>query len=273
MVPLSMHPNESMVISLDFRPALRSDNYPLDMGMLPRRYRSQLVAVQRFARHVDDLGLIAREDRVALLEAVAAEVRSFYAGRGTSDPIVEGLRPLREGSGVPIELLLDLVDAQLADHSGIRFDTFTDLLEHCRFVASPFGEILLHIFHGATSVRIALAERVWTALRLLQQLENLPADYTNDRVYVPQADLRRFNVAEEELEAPSDTVEMRALVAFEVGRALSWLDAGAVLVSTLQGWARLTFSAYVIGGRAAARRLLEDSSAMMGAQAVQPATL
>jgi hypothetical protein len=40
-------------------------------------------------------------------------------------------------------------------------------------------------------------------------------------------------------------------VAFQTERAAAWLETGAPLVSTLRGWARLSVSAYVAGGRAA----------------------
>jgi hypothetical protein len=41
----------------------------------------------------------------------------------------------------------------------------------------------------------------------------------------------------------------------KTGPAAAWLGAGAPLVSTLRGWARLAVSGYVAGGRAAATRL------------------
>jgi phytoene/squalene synthetase len=58
-------------------------------------------------------------------------------------------------------------------------------------------------------------------------------------------------VAEIDLGAPRATAALRSLMAFETERARSLLDAGAPLIGTLRGFARLAVSGYVAGGRAA----------------------
>lgn len=235
--------------------ALAGENFPVALRVLPAATRGHLLATYRFARYVDDLGDEATGDRVALLEAVAEAVRRLYAGGPARDDVVEGMRLLVREKDIPLHCLMRLVEANLSDQHVTRYQTFTDLLDYCRLSANPVGEIVLHVFDVATPDRIVLSDRICTALQLIEHWQDLREDHAAGRVYLPKEDLRRFGVEDDELGAPSASPALRRLVAFETERALAWLGAGAPLVSTLHGWARLAVSGYVAGGRAAAREL------------------
>lgn len=239
----------------DVREAMRGENFPVALAVLPRQIRSDLTAAYGFARYVDDLGDEAPGDRAAQLERVAEEVRALYTGRMPHDPVVAALRPAVDRRNIPIEPWLRLIEANLVDQRITRYESFDELVDYCRLSATPVGEIVLHIFDRATGPRIAFSDRICIALQLFEHWQDVREDYAAGRVYVPQADLRRFKVAEPLLAGPTATDELRALIAFETDRALAWLDAGAVLVSTLRGWPRLAISGYIAGGRAAARAL------------------
>jgi squalene synthase HpnC len=231
------------------------ENFPVALRVLPAVLRAQLEATYRFARHVDDLGDEAPGDRVAQLQAVAEDVRTLYAGGSPRDAAVAGMRVVTESTAVSQECLLRLVEANLRDQETVHYQTFEELLDYCRLSANPVGEIVLHVFGCATPERVALSDRVCTALQLLEHWKDVGEDYRAGRVYLPKVDLQRFRVGESDLGAPSAGPALRALVAFETERAAAWLGAGAPLVSTLHGWARLAVSGYVAGGRAAAARL------------------
>lgn len=235
--------------------AMRGENFPVALAVLPRTPRHDLIAAYHFARYVDQLGDAAPGDRVRQLEGVAAAVRALYAGRRPADPVVETLRPLVERTGLPAAPWLRLVDANLVDQRVTRYETFDDLVGYCRLSANPVGEIVLHIFGRATPARVQLSDRICTALQLLEHVQDVAEDFEAGRVYMPQSDLRRFKVAESLLGGPTAPSEVRSLLGYETDRASAWLGAGAPLVSTLRGWARLAVSGYIAGGRAAARNL------------------
>lgn len=237
------------------RAAMRGENFPVALGVLPARLRSSLVAAYRYARYVDDLGDEAPGDRASALREVAAQVRSLYAGAGTTDAVVAGLQQFVADTPVPPDAWLRLIEANIVDQSVLRYESFESLLGYCRLSAAPVGEIVLHLFDRATPERIALSDRICTALQLLEHWQDVSEDYAAGRVYLPQEDLRYFGVPESDLGAAMASRPLRALIAFETDRALAWLDAGAPLVSTLHGWSRLAVAGYVAGGRAAARLL------------------
>ena len=237
------------------RAAMRGENFPVAPRVLPAGLRVGLVAAYRYARYVDDLGDEAPGDRMTLLDDVDEQVRSLYAGDGTSDPVVAGLAPFVSRLPVPIDPWLRLIEANRVDQTVVRYESFEALLGYCRLSADPVGEIVLHLFRSATEERLVLSSRICSALQLLEHWQDVVEDHTAGRVYLPQEDLRYFGVPESDLGAPSASPQLRALLAFETDRALAWLDAGAPLVSTLHGWSRIAVAGYVAGGRAAAHLL------------------
>jgi phytoene/squalene synthetase len=110
-----------------------------------------------------------------------------------------------------------------------------------------------------TVVPVAEAEEPAAALGVAFQLTNFLRDVGEDldrgRIYLPGEDLERFGVTEADLAAPASSPAVRRLLAFETARARALLVAGAPIIGTLRGWARLAVAGYVAGGLAAADAL------------------
>lgn len=231
------------------------ENFPVAMRVLPQQVRADLLATYRYARHVDDVGDESCGDRSVALKAIAVDVARMYDGEPAETAQVEGLRALVRRQRIPVAPWLALVEANLVDQRLTRYQTFDDLLDYCALSANPVGRLVLHVFGQATPDRIALSDRICTALQLVEHWQDLREDYLRDRVYLPQEDLRRFGVPESALGDEHAEPALASLVGYETDRALAWLNSGAVLVSTLHGWARVAVSGYVNGGRAAAAGL------------------
>ena len=237
----------------------RGENFPVALRVLPSRVRDDLQSLYRYARHVDDLGdegSANTADRLRTLDRFAADVRALYDGSRTpDDPIVAAMASMVARRRIPADPLLRLVEANRQDQLVGRYATFDSLVDYCKLSANPVGELVLYVFGRATPDRITLSDRICTALQLVEHWQDVAEDHRRDRIYLPAEDLRRFGVAEEDLAGPEATEEVRALIAFETERAEAWLDAGAPLITSLSGWARLAISGYVAGGRAACTAL------------------
>ncbi len=233
--------------------AVHGENFVVAPPFLPGALRHDLLALYGFARFVDGLG----EDRdtgTEQLDAVDRDLQRLAHGEQPELAALVQLAPTLHRRHVPLEPLARLVAANRQDLAVRRYDTFEDLLAYCRLSADPVGEIVLHLVGRADADRVALSNRICTALQLLEHWQDVAEDHRAGRVYLPQDDLRRFGVRDADLAGPG-TAQLRALLAFETDRARAWLDAGAPLVSTLHGWARLAVAGYVAGGRAAAAAL------------------
>ncbi|SCF07784.1 squalene synthase HpnC [Micromonospora viridifaciens] len=229
------------------------ENFPVALRVLPGRYRRHLLAVYAYARQIDDIGdepLPGTTDRVAALDAIEAELRSVYAGREVSHPVVRGLAPTVAECRLPLDALVRLIEANRVDQRVTRYATFDQLVGYCNLSANPVGELVLHVFGQVDEARIALSDRICTALQLVEHLQDVAEDHRRGRVYLPAEDLDRFDVTEDDLARPSASRQLRELIEYEAERARAWLDAGAPLVAALHGWARLAVSGYLAGGRA-----------------------
>jgi len=232
------------------------ENFPVALRLLPARHRRHLMAVYAYARTVDDIGDRAPPaERAGLLAEVEADVGRLYAGTEPRLAAVRGLSATVAECGIPAAPLVDLISANRQDQQVSRYETFDDLAGYCRLSANPVGRIVLHVFGCFTAERAGLSDLICTGLQLAEHWQDVAEDYRSGRVYLPQEDLRRHRCTERDLAAARAPAGLRELMAFEVARAGSLLDAGAPLVGGLHGWARTAVAGYLAGGRAALRAI------------------
>jgi squalene synthase HpnC len=228
-----------------------TENFSVAPLLLGRDTRSHLRAIYGFARLVDELGDEADGDRLALLDRFEADLDRAFDGT-PEHPILVRLAPTIRRLRLPRAPFVRLIDANRRDQHVVRYERYDELLAYCDLSANPVGELVLHVFGAATADRIALSDRVCTALQILEHMQDVAEDHRRGRIYLPAEDLARFGVEVHELAAPDASPELRALIAFEVGRARALLDEGGALVGRLRGMARLAVAGYVGGGRATA---------------------
>ena len=244
------------------------ENFPVALKILPASRRRHLMAVYRFARTTDDIGDRAPPDqRPALLDGLEADLHRLYArlgpegkgdnqGRGGdgAEPrslVVRGLGPAVAECAIPMQPFLDLIEANRQDQVVSRYPAFDDLLGYCRLSANPVGRIVLCIFGGFTQARAEQSDSVCTGLQLAEHWQDVAEDLRAGRIYLPGEDLDAYGCTEQDLAQASASPKVRELMAFETRRARELLDAGAPLIGTLRGAARLAVAGYVAGGRAA----------------------
>jgi squalene synthase HpnC len=246
------------------------ENFPVALRLLPARRREHLMAVYGFARTVDDIGDEAPPaQRPHLLDELEADLRRLYArygataagsggGSGPGDDgeeprsrVVRALAPTVADCAIPMQPFLDLILANRQDQVVSRYPTFPDLLGYCRLSANPVGRIVLYVFDSFTPGRAELSDSVCTALQLAEHWQDVAEDLRAGRIYVPRADMETYGCTEQDLAQASASPSVRALMAFETGRAQTLLDAGAPLIGMLRGAARVAVAGYVAGGRAA----------------------
>jgi squalene synthase HpnC len=229
----------------------RAENFPVALRVLPRRHRTHLAAVYDVARVIDDLGDDAPGDRVALLEAFAADLATIWEGGVPQAPVLQSLAGTVRGCDLPREPFDRLVQANIMDQRVTRYPTLSDLLGYCRLSADPVGRIVLGVFGAGTPRRVEWSDRICTALQLIEHWQDVAEDRRAGRIYLPGEDLAAFGVRPGDLDAPAAGVPLRRLIAFEAERASVLLNSGTPLLRQLRGWARLAVSGYVAGGGAA----------------------
>jgi squalene synthase HpnC len=231
------------------------ENFPVALRLLPGRYRRHLMAVYVFARTVDDAGDRAPvADRSRLLAELEDDVRALYARGGAAEPAsaaVRGLTSTVQQCSIPMQPFIDLIEANRQDQVVSRYRTFDELRGYCRLSADPVGRIVLHVFGSFTPARAELSDSICTGLQLAEHWQDVAEDLRAGRIYLPAADMSSYGCAEPDLAREHASLPVRRLMAFEVSRARSLIDAGAPLIGMLRGAARAAGAGYVAGGRAA----------------------
>jgi 15-cis-phytoene synthase len=251
-------------------------NFFYGIRLLPGERRRAMSAVYAFARRVDDIGdgTLERSEKLTRLDQQARALESIVIerdGAGHVDPVLLALADARRRFALPVDALSELVEGVRMDVTGVRYESFEDLLVYCRRVAGGIGRLCLAIFglraHGQARAdpdhAERLADELGVALQLTNILRDLREDADNGRVYLPAEDLRRFGLLDDAADgvpahpddqspdaaralsalgrslelAPeggfSDAARLAALVRFECERAAQWFDRGIVLTQTL----------------------------------------
>jgi squalene synthase HpnC len=227
------------------------ENFSVASLLVGRETRRRLMAIYGYARLVDEIGDSSGGDRLANLDAFEADLARIFAGGRPEHPVLRELQPTVRALELPAGPFERLIEANRRDQRQAVYETFDDLVAYCDLSANPVGELVLHVFGAATPDRIALSDRVCTALQLAEHWQDVAEDHAAGRIYLPAEDLDRFGVSVEELGSRVTSPQLRSLLEFEVDRARRLLDEGAPLVGRLHGRARLAVAGYVGGGRAA----------------------
>jgi squalene synthase HpnC len=233
------------------------ENFPVALRLLPTHRRTYLMAVYGFARTTDDIGDRAPlEQRSGLLDELEADLRRLYASQGGDGPgartrVVRALGSAVADCRIPMQPFLDLIQANRQDQVITRYQTFADLLDYCRLSANPVGRIVLHVFGCFSEQQAELSDSICTALQLAEHWQDVAEDLRAGRIYLPAQDMEEFGCTEQDLSQASAPPQVRALIAAETRRATVMLEAGAPLIGTLHGAARVAVAGYVAGGRAA----------------------
>ena len=204
----------------------RDTNFYYSFLVLSPEKRRAIVAVWDFCRAVDDA--VDDPGRGVSLDSVAFNVSRWKSeldccfGRAT--PATEQarkLKPVIAHFDLPRQPFDDLLKGVEMDVTQQRYKTFNDLHEYCLRVASTVGLICVEIFGYRNEAVKDYAVVLGVALQLTNIIRDVSTDFRNGRIYLPQEDLERFNVAEADFKNGTSR-QMEALLAFQCERARSF---------------------------------------------------
>lgn len=208
------------------------ENFPVASRLLPKALRPHVCAVYAFARAADDFADEAayegeRLDRLSEWERML----NTCVENAATHPVFIALGDTLRRCDLPVYLLRDLLNAFRQDVTVTRYHTLDDLLNYCRCSANPIGRIVLHLFDLRDPALGRLSDCICTALQLTNFWQDVAVDLRKGRIYLPQADLERFGVAEDDLRAGRVTPAFAQLLRFQISRTRSLFYQGLPLVS------------------------------------------
>jgi hydroxysqualene synthase len=190
----------------------RSDeNFPVGSWLIRRDLRPHVHTFYRFAREADDVAdnpALAADDKVRRLDRMGAVLDG---APGTDAPAARAMRASLAETGVTAQHCHDVLTAFRLDATKLRYRDWDDLMEYCRYSASPVGRQLLDL-HGEGRQSWPPSDALCSALQVLNHLQDCGADYRAlDRVYLPEYDLALCGARVEELAASRASPALRAV--------------------------------------------------------------
>jgi len=161
------------------------ENFPVGSLLIRPDLRPAIHCFYRFARAADDIAdnpRLSADDKVQRLDLMA----DIISGRATegSDAATLMRADLLRTDLDPIHCL-DLLRAFRLDAAKLRYANWSELMEYCRYSASPVGRHVLDL-HGESRDSWPSNDALCSALQVINHLQDCSLDYKNlDRVYVP----------------------------------------------------------------------------------------
>ncbi len=227
------------------------ENFPVASLLLPSELRRPVALIYRFAREADDFadeGDAPDAQRLSQLDAFQAELHRIESGSPPGIAWFAALGEVIRTHRLPIPLFSDLLSAFSQDVTKKRYADFSEVLDYCRRSANPVGRLLLVLYGAATDRNNAYSDAVCSSLQLINFLQDVAIDYRKGRIYLPQDELARFGITENQIAAGDTGGRWREFMAFQIARARNLLYTGLPLGRVLRGRIGLEMRMIIAGG-------------------------
>jgi squalene synthase HpnC len=176
----------------------RDENFPVASWIIHPRHRALILAFYNFVRTADDIAdhaTLSESDKLALLDLMEAEL----LGRGDSQAEPVALRRALAERSMPPRHALDVLIAFRMDVTKLRYETWDEVIDYCRYSAMPVGRFMLDV-HGESTSTWAASDALCAALQINNHLQDCGEDFRNlNRVYLPRDALAAAGALVEQL--------------------------------------------------------------------------
>lgn len=187
---------------------------------LPGEQRRAITALYAFCREVDDVVDEHLDEQVARTRLAwwREEIARLFAG-GPQHPVSKALGKAIEDFNLPQEYFLEIIDGMEMDLDYSTYKNFRDLTLYCHRVASTVGIMAAEIFGYQDRRTLKYAHHLGMAFQLTNILRDVREDSLRGRIYLPQDELGRFELSNEDLMSFRTDDRIRGLFEFQAQRA------------------------------------------------------
>lgn len=212
---------------------------------LPKSKRRAVYPIYAFCRHVDDeIDEIGDGDESAAVRAVEKWKRQLeevfenkiQKTNGANEDrkpktknqnlVFTAWKDLLENYKIPPNLPLELMQGVLMDTQIKRYETFDELYIYCYRVASTVGLMSSEILGYSDVIALRYAEAMGVAMQLTNILRDVKEDAAMNRIYLPQEDLRKFDISERQIFSGEINENFVEMMKFQIARARDFYQTG-----------------------------------------------
>lgn len=217
------------------------ENFPVGSLLVPKARRKHVYSIYAFARTADDFadegydsGEWTEARRLAALTDWEHKLDESFAGRA-EHPVFVALAATAAELKLPVQLFKDLLSAFKQDVIKRRYADFAEVLDYCTRSANPVGRLILLLFDYRDERLHQLSDHICTALQLANFWQDVAVDIKKDRIYLPQEEMTRFGVTEEDLRNRRFSAAYADLLRFQVERTREIFALGQTLPAQVRG--------------------------------------
>ncbi|HEX7570585.1 MAG TPA: presqualene diphosphate synthase HpnD [Verrucomicrobiae bacterium] len=199
-----------------------ASNLALAFILLPREKRDAMSALYAFCRAVDDVAdedSVPPEKRREQLAAWRADIRRACENQKPEFILNQEFAPVIQRFKLSFALFDELIQGCEMDLDTLRYENYDQLELYCYRVASAVGLLSIEIFGYKNPACHDYAVYLGQALQLTNILRDVKNDAARGRIYLPQSELKKFNVSEADILASKYSENYFALAASVAGRA------------------------------------------------------
>jgi hydroxysqualene synthase len=163
----------------------KDENFPVASWLIRREHRAPILAFYRFARAADDVAdhpTAPPDEKLRRLD----EMERTLLGELDSAPEAHALRLVLKDRGLSEQHAMLLLEAFRRDVTKLRYASWGELMDYCRYSAMPVGRFVLDV-HGEARTTWPASDALCAALQVINHLQDCGKDYCElNRVYIPQ---------------------------------------------------------------------------------------
>ena len=187
---------------------------------LPAEKRRAIMALYAFCREVGDIADEVQDTSVARFKLAwwRTEIANVFAGN-PQHPIGKALLPAVWQLDLNADRFNEIIDGMEMDLSYHRYPDFKTLELYCYRVAAVVGQLSAIIFGHTDNKTLRYAHDLGMAFQLTNIIRNVGEDARRNRIYLPQDELRRFDVSVADVLNGVQSDNFRELMTFQAERA------------------------------------------------------
>jgi phytoene synthase len=199
-----------------------ASNLALAFVLLPKAKRDAMSVLYAFCREVDD---VADDESVPVgqrreqLAAWRADIQRACSNETPQFAVSQEFQPLIREYRLPFALFDELIKGCEMDLDTKRYENYEQLELYCYRVASVVGLLSIEIFGYKNPACRDYAIYLGKALQLTNILRDVRTDAERGRIYLPQSELKKFIVSEDEILNFKYSDRFHALAASVTARA------------------------------------------------------
>ena len=203
--------------------AQSGSSFAYSFRFLPAPRRHAITALYAYCREVDDVVDEVTDPAVARMKLAwwRKEIAAVYGGK-PQHPVALALAEVVGRYALPREHFDAIIDGMAMDLDQNRYQDFATLERYCHRVAGVVGLLSAEIFGYEDPATRTYARELGIAFQLTNIIRDVGEDAQRGRIYLPQDELRRFDVGNAAIFARKSTPAFASLMAFQVERARAY---------------------------------------------------